>query len=215
MLTLQNPFKSTPEDLVKGAQLALGRAKKTVESRTREHAEVCELLTRARVDLADALDQGLDTAAVMRVIVKTETAVRQTEAVLQIARQREQAAQDALRQAQDDVLVEAQMAAFRHLQLDVGPKVDKIFADLRQLVTEELVPAFERCQKIAPSSELSSLLVNAKLEFSRVLDYHVRAFTGTGLSGHAAFMLHTQWSKFLPDPEQLIRKKRPANKEVV
>lgn len=218
MFGVKNPFKTptrpeTPADSmtpgehpsptvdkkVIGAKLTFDRAKKALETRTAENAAAYERHTKAERGVGEAIDNGKDLAQASREMNDAETALKQTQAAVTVARERVNEAQTALQRAEQLVAQEAKYKALDYMKHEVGPEVDRLLAELEQLLKDKVRPGLAACGQAGFSTIESVFLLDARPEFERFLWQAAQVLRTPG-GPSRVFNKYSRWSDVFPDP---------------
>jgi hypothetical protein len=135
LATMPVPSAPATEAKLKGCQLARGRTRSRVESPTAELEAARLALAQAERTAGDQLIEEMDTTAATETMRAATDRVRILEAALASARQKDEAAQTDLKQAEHQVAIDAVSAACA-VGLALGPRWEAIFAAVRQLAID-------------------------------------------------------------------------------
>ena len=187
------------EATVKGKQLALGRAKKTIEARTAELTQARERLSAAQQALGEAIDTGTDPSTASQMMMEAEQLVKQQESALAVAQQRCEAAQRELKNAEGMARAEQEEAALARLKYQVAPKLDGIMAELEKVIEKELKPAMDDARVASGAGAGLNFMVN----MTQGLEMFVaRAISSIAPKGRAYIPLlgDRVFADLVPDP---------------
>ena len=187
------------EAMVKGRQLALGRAKKTIEARTAELTKAKERFSVAQQALGEAIDAGTDPSTTTRAMMEAEQLVKQQESALAVAQQRCEAAQRELKNAEGMARAEQEEAALARLKYQVAPKLDGIMAELEKVIEKELKPAMDDARVASGAGAGLNFMVN----MTQGLEMFVaRAISSIAPKGRAYIPLlgDRVFADLVPDP---------------
>jgi hypothetical protein len=198
------------EATVKGRQLALGRAKKTVELRTTVLADTRNRLAMAKQTLGEVIDDdGLDSSVANKAMVETANQVIQMESALAVARQRAGQAEMDLRTAESLLVVETQRQAIVALKLQIAPKAEQLLRELEQFVEEELVPALNSARVAYGQGTQSSFVTDLSLTWEHYVLKACRTLVKRGFVSMRLLGGQTFTSR-IPDSEMAVRKEGSA-----
>lgn len=154
---------SLARDRMKGAQLALGRARRVVELRRAALADARKKFAQAQQALDEVVNVGLDSTEANVEMIEAANHVQEIERAVSMAEQREDAARKALRTAEMVVSDERERHIMKRLNLDIAPKAEKILKDLEKFVESEFVPALHEARAACGPGILSQVATELSL----------------------------------------------------
>jgi hypothetical protein len=190
---------------IKGAQLALGRAKKTHETTTAALVEARAHLAQMERDLGGRIldGEGADTAT--RDVQAATLAVRQLEQAVAVALARMEAAKNTLRNIEEQARYDHQCRTVEELGKG-AIRVDECTASLARAV-DEIVLWMNEVRGFG-NDRINKKLNDANLSFKiRLLDACGKmpgCRTGAGM-----FLKPEPWSASLPTPDDVMKVERP------
>ena len=201
----------TPEDALKGAQLARGRTKAKVDS-------LQEALTAAQSAAAVLAKEEADSVAdsdvlptiSSKALQKAQDQVRLLESGLAVARQRDQDAQTALERAQLLLSVAQEERAFAHLKNDVAPKADQLFASVQAYIENELVPAIDTARAVSGAGSHQSFLIDLTLGFEMLFLRAAQKIIPKGRA-HVVSLGDRTFASLVPDPSTVAKRRGLKN----
>ena len=209
MLNLLNR-PSTPENAVKGCELARGRTKAKVDSLQKAlkvAQSAAETLAKEEADLiADAESPDALSAADSKKLLKARESVRQLEAGLAVAIERDQAAQTALEQAKLLASIAEEERAFAHLKNDVAPKADQLFASVQAYIESELVPAIDTARAVSGTGSHQSFLIDLTLGFEMMMLRAAQKIIPKGRA-HVVSLGDRTFASLVPDPSTVAKRR--------
>lgn len=217
MLNLEkNPFAkstSTPssagssitaaDKAVKRWQLEYGRTRKRVEDFSSQLDAAREAF--AKISIESVADELLDVTAVADAMTQAREKVQALEAAQKVAQQRDDAAQAALKQAQSQVLIEAEAAALARLRA-VALLGDRILGELESWVRNELSPSLAAAYAAAATcgrSEGQTAFLHAfRQAFVLCVNRACKPFIQDGRAGLTGFK-DRKLSSWMPDQDPM------------
>lgn len=178
---------------------ALTKKPKTVEALASALEALRQEETQALQKLGVCEVDGLDTSDAEAVLHQIEGRIRALDAALTVARQKDDAAQAELKQAEQQVQREHLRGLLMQLQA-VGHQIDKRLDDLKRVVQEQLVPLLNETRALGHDSINQPLNV-ANLSFKVRLLESCRVMPGCA-TAEAWFLKPEPWSCSLPAPDQ-------------
>ena len=219
MLATKNPFATTPplasvpavEAAVKGKQLLRGRTKARVESLTAELNAAQRELAQAKHTLGERMADELDITTATEAMRQVGDRVRVLESALAVARQRDDAAQASLKQAEEQVAIEAEVEVVARLKR-VTLKADQLFVNLERLVVDELGPSLNEARGVLAKSAIRdgelNFLPKLPLVFKQLLLLSVHTLIQEGFVP-ANMRAYEKLSDCIPDSEFIRSRERP------
>ena len=219
MLTLKKPFtKSSPETpaaaeaSVKGKQLLHGRTKARVESLTAELNAARQALTQAEQAVGEQLVEGLDATASTDAMKQAADQVRILESALVVATQKDEAAHTALKEAQSQIAIQAEVNAVAQVKT-VSLKVDQMLVDLERLIVDQLSPAMNMARGILATSGIRdgelNFLPKLPSVFKQLLLLSTHTLTGEGFVP-VNMRAYEKLSDVVPDESFIRSRERPG-----
>jgi hypothetical protein len=220
MLATKNPFANTPplasvpavEATVKGKQLLRGRTKARVESLPAELDAARLSFAQAEQTLGERMVDDLDATTATEAVRQVGDRVRVLESALAVARQRDDAAQASLKQAEQQVAIEAEVEVVARLKR-VSLKADRLLNDLERLVVDELGPSLNEARGVLSKSAIRdgelNFLPKLPLVFKQLLLLSVHTLIQEGFVP-VNMRAYEKLSECIPDSDFIRSRERPG-----
>jgi hypothetical protein len=196
----------TPEDALKGAQLARGRTSakvKTLEEALMAAQAAAAVLAKEEAD--SVADSDVLPTTSSKALQKAQDQVRLIESGLAVARQRDRDAQTALSHAQLLLSVAQEERAFAHLKNDVAPKADRLFAEI-EVYIEELASAIDGVRAVSGAGHHQSFLIDLTLGFEMLFLRAAQKIIPKGRA-HVVSLGDRTFASLVPDPSTVAKRR--------
>lgn len=209
MLDIISRLTSLEDSSLKGSQLLRGRTAASVkvleESLAAARQTVAELTAEEANLIADS--EAPDTLpATDKKLLKARESVRQLEAGLAVAIERDQAAQAALERAKLLASIAEEERAFARLKNEVAPKADQLFASVQTYIENELVPAIDTARAVSGAGSHQSFLIDLTLGFEMMFLRAAQKIIPKGRA-HVVSLGDRTFASLVPDPSTVAKRR--------